>query len=91
MPPVKEGDPAVIREFNVLAMKDISNRINKYQKAMRQQNVELDKGVYRYGIEGSRTVYHPENKAKLDSERRLAGPFGIEKQSSFKLLNYESS
>tara|TARA_Y100001938_G_C8059006_1_gene416095 strand:- start:232 stop:1623 length:1392 start_codon:yes stop_codon:yes gene_type:complete len=91
MPPVKEGDPAVIREFNVLAIKEISNRINKYQKAMRQQNVELDKGVYRYGIEGSRTVYHPENKAKLDSERRLAGPFGIEKQSSFKLLNYESS
>ena len=91
MPPVKEGDPAVIREFNVLAIKEISNRINKYQKAMRQQNIELDTGIYRYGIEGSRTVYHPENKAKLDSERRLAGPFGIEKQSSFKLLNYESS
>jgi hypothetical protein len=75
--------------FDVYYMKEIRKRVNEIQMAVRQGDEELDRWVFRWGIEGSRRVYHPSNIELFNIDRQGAGPAGMDKSSRFRLLNYD--
>ena len=77
--------------FDVYYMKEIRKRVNEIQMAVRQGDEELDRWVFRWGIEGSRRVYHPSNIELFNIDRQGAGPAGMAKSSRFRLLNYDIS
>ena len=75
---IVDGEP---RQFNASKFKRIVNRVNEYQRELRKLDPVLDRFIFKWGVEGSHTVYHLENKPPFEAD-----PPG---DSRFRLHNYD--